>query len=695
MLSGGHALVADFGIARAMSGGEGGQKLTKTGSAVGTPLYMSPEQAYGEEVGPTADIYSLACVTYEMLTGQPPFTGASAQAIMARHTVEVVPSLRVVRDAIPEEVEEAILVALAKVPADRPQTAARFAELLGTPLGSATGRLAARSRYTTAPRLSTTLQRPPVYRRPGVLVGVVAAIALAATAGWMALKGGPAVDLDASKLAVLYFEDLSPQRDLGYLADGLTEGLIDALSEVRQLTVISKSGSEQYRGSPLGVDSIARIFGVGSLVRGSVEREGDDFRVQIRLVDASNNDLARENFTAPQAAALTMVDELASRAAAMVRRRIGGEVTVRSQRLGTRNADAWVVLQRAERLRKQADSLGRLGDEAGFDRAMRSADSLLAGAEAMDSRWAEPAIHRAATAYARSRRAVADQVAAYLWIDSGMTHVARAIALDERNPDALELRGNLKYWKWLLGLETDEAAAAQLLAGAQADLERATSIKPSQAGAWSTLSHLYNQVDGKSGLDINNAARNALEADAFLSNADRILQRLFFSSYDLGQFVPARAHCDEGLRRFPANSWFTECRLFMLTTRAESADVARARMLADSLVALSAPSDTAYVRLESRMLVAAVLARANQPDSARSLVRRSLGNSEIDPTRDLANLAGFVYVLLGDREQAINQVGQYLAANPRRRTAFSNDPGWWYNPIASDPAFQRLVTTGR
>src|SRR5207249_4984403 len=97
LLSGGHSLVADFGIARAITEG-GGPKLTQTGTTVGTPLYMSPEQAAGDTIGPTSDLYSLGCVLYEMLAGEPPFTGKSPQAILARHAMENVPSIRTVRN---------------------------------------------------------------------------------------------------------------------------------------------------------------------------------------------------------------------------------------------------------------------------------------------------------------------------------------------------------------------------------------------------------------------------------------------------------------------------------------------------------------------------------------------------------------------------------------------------------------------
>src|SRR5712692_5120978 len=93
----------------------GAQKLTQTGMAVGTPVYMAPEQSVGDAIGPTADLYSLGCMLYEMLAGEPPFTAKNPQALMARHAMEAVPSIRIVRNTVPEEVEDAIFASMAKV----------------------------------------------------------------------------------------------------------------------------------------------------------------------------------------------------------------------------------------------------------------------------------------------------------------------------------------------------------------------------------------------------------------------------------------------------------------------------------------------------------------------------------------------------------------------------------------------------
>src|SRR5438094_191819 len=134
LLESGEAVVADFGIARAITAA-GGDNLTQTGFAIGTPLYMSPEQGSpGGALDGRSDVYSLACVLYEMLAGHPPFMGGTAQAILARHTVDPVPPLRTARATVPTAVEQALGRALAKLPADRYATALQFAEALGGPV---------------------------------------------------------------------------------------------------------------------------------------------------------------------------------------------------------------------------------------------------------------------------------------------------------------------------------------------------------------------------------------------------------------------------------------------------------------------------------------------------------------------------------------------------------------------------------
>jgi serine/threonine-protein kinase len=177
LLHGGHAMVADFGIALAASRSEGGTRMTETGMSLGTPHYMSPEQAMGErEITPKADIYALGCVLYEMLTAEPPFVGATAQAIIARVMTEEPRSLTLQRRTIPPHVEAAVRTALEKLPADRFASAAAFAEALGNPAFASAGATLSRTAAASA------RQAPGVLRRVGAAVPWLVAVAAVAAA---------------------------------------------------------------------------------------------------------------------------------------------------------------------------------------------------------------------------------------------------------------------------------------------------------------------------------------------------------------------------------------------------------------------------------------------------------------------------------------------------------------------------------
>ncbi|HTT68281.1 MAG TPA: protein kinase [Gemmatimonadales bacterium] len=183
MLAGGHALVADFGIALAASRTGGGTRLTETGMSLGTPHYMAPEQAMGErEITPKADIYALGCVTYEMLAGEPPFTGPTAQAIIAQVLTEEPRSLTLQRRTIPPHVQAAVECALQKLPADRFATAALFAEALQKPDAPA-------RRRADAPAPSAlAAARRPLY----AALALCAVLGVAALVGWLRPRSAPA-----------------------------------------------------------------------------------------------------------------------------------------------------------------------------------------------------------------------------------------------------------------------------------------------------------------------------------------------------------------------------------------------------------------------------------------------------------------------------------------------------------------------
>ena len=699
LLSGGHALVADFGIARALSE-QTSAKLTQTGMSMGTPYYMAPEQASGETVGPTADLYSLGCVLYEMLSGEPPFTGKNSMQIMARHAMEQVPSIRIVRAVVPEEIEQAIFIAMNKASADRPQNAEQFAQLLGLPLGNtATMRLMTPTMQRRIPSgsipLVAAMQARPWWKRPAAVAGAAVLVMAVAAGGWFAANGrkssataGP----EARRLAVLYFTYPAKDSALGPVADGLTEGLTRTLSTASSYSVVSTTGAGRFRESTLPVDSIARALRVGYLVRGELETEGSNVRVSVRLDDASGAPLGRASFPVPGASVVSARDTLAIIVSDLIRTQLGQQFQVSEQRASTSSAESWLLLQRGEAARKSMESAGAR-DTVQLERWYRAADSLYTAAAAGDSKWSEPDARRALISYRRARLP-GDPASVRRWIATGLAHADKALQIDPDNADALETRGNLTYWAWLQNLEEDATKKAAQIASAKTDLEKATTLNRNQAGAYATLSHLYNNFPGSSSTDVLLAAQRAYEVDEFLSEAERVLNSLFLAAYDLGQFDKADQWCAEAQRRFPKGVRAVRCQLYLYTTRARTPNVPAAWKLADSVVALSPPGPVA--RLNADMLIAMAIAQASKTtpalaDRARHVIKRSEGDATVDKTRDLAWLGAMAYTMLGDKPEAVRLLKAYLAVNPQKVNGLRDEPGWAFRDLASDASYRQLV----
>jgi len=276
LIESGEAVVADFGIARAITAA-GGDKLTQTGMAIGTPLYMSPEQAGGGAIDGRSDLYSLACVLYEMLAGHPPFLGGTAQAILARHALDPVPPLRTARRTVSGAVEQALDRALAKSPADRYTTALKFAEALGGSGRSGVPPASGRSR-----RLSAALG-------VGLALAVLGA-GLALRRPWHHVP--PAVvsaPVYAASVAVLPFESIGGGPQDEYFSDGMTDEIITQLAQIRDLKVISRTSVVALKGSHLTLSRIADTLGVDHVLEGSARRAGGRVRVNAQLIAAKTD----------------------------------------------------------------------------------------------------------------------------------------------------------------------------------------------------------------------------------------------------------------------------------------------------------------------------------------------------------------------------------------------------------------------
>jgi serine/threonine-protein kinase len=260
LLSDDHAVVADFGIARAIAE-VGGEVITERGLAIGTPEYMSPEQASAErDLGAKSDLYSLGCVLYEMLAGEPPFTGSNTRRILARHVAERPRPLRAARPETPPAVENAVARLLAKDPLERFATASELAAALedGRPAAPASGAGAARF------------------------------------------------------IAVLPFVNASPDADADYLSDGITDELINALTKVEGLRVASRTSAFALKGKPQDVRATGALLGVSAVLEGTVRQAGSRLRVTARLTATDDGrHLWSERYDRPVGDVFAIEDDIA------------------------------------------------------------------------------------------------------------------------------------------------------------------------------------------------------------------------------------------------------------------------------------------------------------------------------------------------------------------------------------------------
>ena len=712
LLQNGHALVADFGIARAVDAA--GEKLTQTGMAVGTPHYMSPEQSLGaDHADGRSDVYSLGCVLYELLAGQPPFDGPNSRAIMARHAMEQVPSIRIVRQSVPEELEDVVLQTLEKTPADRFQKMSELAEVLADLEPTlATRRTSSRGvptvRRSTSTKVTAVRRTTPVailgekwgtgkrlWSVAAALLVVLGVAGFGIYRAWIAPAGASEPSsLDPNRIAVMYFDSRGGSDSLEFLAEGLTEALIHELSEVPVLEVISRNGVLPFKSAPATPDSVGRALQVGTLVEGSLAQAGDRLQVNVSLINAANGaEIGSKRLERPREEIFALQDDLAKEVAIFLRQRLGQEIEVQQSRGGTQNTKAWELAQRAEKLKREFEPLLASADTAAASRNLAQTDIILAQVESLDPRWVKPIVDRGWLAYHETDLVTGfDKTFYSARLSRALDHADRALAIDPANPDALELRGTMNYWRWLLNLEPNQEKAAQLLASAEADLRKVVADRPNAAVAWSWLSHLL--MGQAQTAEAKLAAQNAYESDPYLSTVRTTLWRLFQTSLDLEDAAEAQHWCQEGRRRFPQSHRFVECQLALFALKGVKPEVHKLYDLLAEYEQLSPGGEREYNAHYGRMLVATALARAGLADSARSVARTARADAAIDPTRDLALAEASVHVILGDHDEALRLLSTYVAANPQFRATMAKDQTWWWRDLRNDPRYRTLVGLG-
>ena len=667
----GEAVVADFGVARAITAAAG-QERTSSGAVVGTPQYMSPEQGASDaDITGRSDIYALGCVLHEMLTGERVFSARTPLGVIAQHMCEPPVALRTLRPGAPEWLEEVVRTALAKLPVDRFKTAGDFSRALAS--GTAVRRPARAVKWrTVALGLAAVLATLAIFAPPGMTNRLDGA-------------AGPPL----TQVAVLYFDDQSGDGQLEQVSARITEEVIRALTQVRALHVISAVAIRPYPAGSVSLSDIVQEFGVGTIVAGTVSGTLQEAEVAVELIDPTTQ--------IPLASAVVfgvhddldlLVSGVGSEIADRIRLWVGEELRLRDRRARTDNEAAWNLTERAAARATDGSELAEGGDTAAAARAFQRADSLLGLAGGADPDWVWPRVQRAHVAYARARDlAPRDQGYDRGQLMVSLGHLDRALSMEPSDPAALEHRG--RVLAALVSMSDDEMEADSLRAESERTLLSAAGADSTWAAdVWSRLSRLY--IDEGRLQEAKLAAIRAYEGEhAFPSDMRLVLFDLCSASLDLQDWEDVSRWCGEGRRRYQSSEHFVGVDLVALAgPEGPEADVGKAWELSEQFLRLSPEATRPARRSQTLMQVAAVLARAGHPDSARAV----LAQASADDTQRVPRTDYFeanVRLQLGEEDRAVGLLDSYLDATPSERSYLTVD--WWWDRLREHQGFQRLL----
>ena len=354
MLRGRHALVTDFGVAKAVSEATGRHVLTTAGVALGTPAYMSPEQAAADpQIDHRADIYAVGAIAYELLTGRPPFTGASQQELLAAHVTQIPDPVTKYRESVPPALADLVMKCLEKKPADRWQSAEELIphlEALATPSGGVTP--------TSKQAMTVAVQRSPLRR--AVLSVSALAVAVVGMLLWPKGDGVGSAEasMDRTAIAVLPFQNLSSDESRAYFASGLHDELLTQLFKVAALKVIGRTSVLGYASTTKPLTQIADELGVGSIVEGSAQVDGSRLRVNVQLIDATTGEaLWAERYDRTLDDVFVTQSEIAGRIVTAVGATITDAEASALARVPTNNSEAYRLYLQGEQYRSRPSRL--------------------------------------------------------------------------------------------------------------------------------------------------------------------------------------------------------------------------------------------------------------------------------------------------------------------------------------------------
>src|SRR5689334_22213100 len=666
LLSGGAAVVTDFGVAKAISasrervtlggrtnsGGWSSGTITSVGTSLGAPMYMAPEQAAADpNTDHRADLYALGVVGYEMLVGAPPFYGRTPQALLAAQLTEAPKPISSRRYDVPPALADLLMRMMEKDPAKRPRTAQEVARLLDDPSVMS-------GEFTS---LKPPMRKSRGWQRRASLVGVVAVLLTAGLAagtyfrsrearavGAAATAAAPAA---AKSIAVLPLVNIGGDTSDVYFAEGMTAQVTTALSKLRGLRVAARTAASSARDKYNTPDEIGKALNVSMLLEGTVQRESGRLRVTARLINIADGATLWSDMFERQATDLFKVqDEISNAIVSAVSPELGNTIALAgsSAARGTEDLQAYDLYLR-----------GRFFFQKRGEDALRSALALFEQASAKDP------------TFARAYAGIADVYAVLplysdVRIDSvlplGLRSIDKAIALDSTVPEAYASRANLMSVGWRWG-------------EAERDYQRALVLDPNYA----TAHQWYGEM-----LLLNGRVDEAL---AQLRRATELdpLSPVAFGSYGLALGIAKRDVQAQAAVRHALDLDST-----LLVTR----------MMAGAVQLYGNRVDEAIRQLEpARQLdttnpftlgvLGYAYGKAGRTAQARDIAKRL--ETSIAKQSSAAGAAARVYLGLGDTAQALTMLERAAAQHDMSfSTEVLAEP--FFDPIRHSPRFAAVVT---
>jgi TolB-like protein/Tfp pilus assembly protein PilF/tRNA A-37 threonylcarbamoyl transferase component Bud32 len=641
----GNAKIMDFGIARSLKG----KGITGAGVMIGTPEYMSPEQVEGKEADERSDLYALGVILYEMVTGHVPFEGDTPLSVAVKHKSEIPRDPRELNAQLPEDLSRLILRCLEKDKEKRyPSATAVSAELEKIERGITTA-----ERTAPAAKSGTWGERTRPFRLKRLLVPLSAVVALVAVALvlWRGLPGrraaGPAGE---PSVAVLPFEDLSPAKDEEYFCDGMTEELINRLSNIRGLKVPARTSVFMFKGRASDIHDIGKKLNVRTVLEGSIRKMGQQLRVTARLINVSDGfDLWSDTYDRELKDVFNVWDEIALTIADKLKLTLLSDEKARVVRHSTENLEAYNLYL-----------LGRYFFYKGHvEEDYKKAIGYIEQALAKDPKYAMAYSLEAGCYSVLCANGYLSPEESYPLAKEA---VMKALDLDEELGEA---HAELGYLKMLYDWD---------LTGAEEEFKRALKISPGSVDVYLPYS-IYLSMMGRFDEAISGFQRaNELDPASLMS-----YWYLGFGNYIAGRFDEAIAQCKKALDMDP-NA--LTAKLVLASSYALNGMHGEAIALADEVLATLNPEDAS-----SLQSLGCVYATSGQLDKARSALNRML---DIRTRRYVdAFLIQEVCASLGEKEKAFEWLHKAYEEHAGQMMFLKIDP--WNKNLRSDPRYEELL----